>query len=146
MIETYQIKEKGYHPFLIRDGWQVAQLNYIEDQHISNITKLDVHLQTDETFILLQGKAILIVAAIENDEPIFELELMKPKIIYNIPQGVWHNIAMEEDSEVLIAEKSNTHIADFEYFELSPYKKEELMQMVRILFASIEGNKTNIQT
>ena len=30
MIEAYYCKEKGYHPFLIRDGWQVAQLNYVE--------------------------------------------------------------------------------------------------------------------
>ena len=48
MIETYQIKENGYHPFLIREGWQVAQLNYMPEQHIDNITRLDVHHLTDE--------------------------------------------------------------------------------------------------
>jgi hypothetical protein len=56
---------------------------------------------------------------------------MKINQIYNIPKGVWHNIAMEEGSEVLIAEKSNTHIADFEHFALSSSKRKELEILVK---------------
>ena len=29
LIETYHTKENGYHPFFIREHWQVAQLNYL---------------------------------------------------------------------------------------------------------------------
>ncbi len=137
MIETYKIEGDGYHPFLIRDGWQVAQLNYQEEQHINNIKKLDVHLQTDEVFVLTKGVSVLIAAKIEEGEPVFELELMEQHKVYNIPQDMWHNIAMEKGSEVIIIEKSNTHISDFEFFELSKEKQIELKKKVEVLMNSV---------
>ena len=57
LIESYEVIEDGFHPFLIREEWQVAQLNYIEDQNIENINKLDIHYKTDEVFRLLVGRS-----------------------------------------------------------------------------------------
>ncbi|MEE9361686.1 MAG: hypothetical protein V3U92_03735 [Cellulophaga sp.] len=131
MLETYYVKEKGYHPFLITEGWQVAQLNFTEEQHIDNIFRVDAHHKTDEVFVLLKGKAVLILAKIKDGNPIFEVELMKPKITYNIPQNTWHNIAMEKGSEVLIVEKSNTHLNDCSYFDLTQNKINELKRMFK---------------
>jgi mannose-6-phosphate isomerase-like protein (cupin superfamily) len=131
LIEQYQISDNGYHPFLIRDGWQVAQLNYMPEQEIGNIVKLDIHHLTDEVFILLNGKAVLIGAEINGNDVNFEVELMKPNITYNIPVGTWHNIAMSTDCEIIIIEKSDTHIADFEFFPLSDEKKNEMEILVK---------------
>ena len=131
LIEQYQISDIGYHPFLIRDGWQVAQLNYMPEQEIGNIVKLDIHHLTDEVFILLNGKAVLIGAEINGNDVNFEVELMKPNITYNIPVGTWHNIAMSTDCEIIIIEKSDTHIADFEFFPLSDEKKNEMEILVK---------------
>lgn len=133
MLETYYIKKEGYHPFLIRDGWQVAQLNFTEEQHIDNIFRVDAHHKTDEVFVLLKGNAVLILAKIKDGNPIFEVELMKPKVTYNIPENTWHNIAMEKGSEVLIVEKSNTHLNDVSYFDLTQGKINELKKMVKNL-------------
>ena len=131
LIEQYQISDNGYHPFLIRDGWQVAQLNYMPEQEIGNIVKLDIHHLTDEVFILLNGKAVLIGAEINGNDVNFEVELMKPNITYNIPVGTWHNIAMSTDCEIIIVEKSDTHVADFEFFPLSEEKKNEMEILVK---------------
>lgn len=131
LIEQYQISDNGYHPFLIRDGWQVAQLNYMPEQEIGNIEKLDIHHLTDEVFILLNGKAVLIGATINGDDVKFEVEVMKPNITYNVPVNTWHNIAMGMDSEVIIVEKSNTHEGDFEFFQLSEEKKKEMEILVK---------------
>lgn len=133
LIETFSTTEEGYHPLLIREGWQVAQLNYIEDQHISNIYQIEVHRNTDEVFVLLKGMAILILAKMIEGEPIFEAVLMKPKITYNIPQNVWHNITMEKGSEVLIIEKSNTHLNDVEYLHLTEKQIINLRVAVKII-------------
>jgi mannose-6-phosphate isomerase-like protein (cupin superfamily) len=119
LIESYSVKEAGFSPFLIREGWQVAQLNFIEDQHINNIDKIEVHHDTDEVFILLKGRAVLISVDIKNDVLAFSSDLMKPNITYNIPKNVWHNIAMEEGCKILIVEKSNTHVNDVEYLQLN---------------------------
>ena len=130
MIEIYKIKESGYHPFMIREGWQVAQLNFVEEQRTDNINKVEVHNHTDEVFILLKGKAILILAEFKEKKPVFQVLLMEPLVTYNIPKGDWHNIAMEKGSEVLIVEKSDTHLNDVSYLELSPDEIAELRKKI----------------
>lgn len=130
MIESFKIKENGYHPFLIRDGWQVAQLNYMEEQDIDNIDKIDIHFETDEAFVLLRGNAVLITAILEDKKPTFFVKLMEYQTTYNIPKNVWHNIAMKKGSEVLIIEKSNTHLGDFEFFNLNEEQITNLKEKV----------------
>ena len=134
VIEEYKIEGNGYHPFLIREGWQVAQLNYMPEQHIDKIKKLDVHFLTDEVFILLRGEGVLIGAKIEGDSVMFETELLKPNITYNIPANAWHNIAMKKGCEIIIVEKSNTHVSDFEFFQLNGTQQEELKRKVNNCF------------
>ncbi len=129
-IETYRAEEGGYHPFLIREGWQVAQLNYMSAQEVQNIDKLEAHHQTDEVFVLLTGNAVLITAGSTMDEPDFILQSMRSGVTYNIPKGTWHNIAMQPGSEVLIVEKSGTHLHDVEYAPLAEKKRAALISKV----------------
>ena len=129
-IEKYSNKLQGYHPVLMSEGWQVALLNYMEAQHLSNIKRIDVHRQTDEAFWLQKGKVVLITATFESDKPTFYAELMLPEIVYNIPKGVWHNIAMTPGSSVVIVEKSETHLTDFEFFDLSEEECQEMKEKV----------------
>lgn len=119
MIEMYQHKGIGYNPFFIKDDWQVAQLNYMQNQGISEIRKLDMHLRTDEIFILLKGSAVLIAASEENENLRIVCMKMLPEITYNIPSNTWHNIALDKDASVIIVEKSNTHLSDFIYRQLT---------------------------
>jgi ureidoglycolate hydrolase len=130
LIETYSINEQGYHPFLIRDGWQVAKLNYLDELHINNIDKIEAHRQTDEVFVLLKGKALLILVEFQENIPIFEITSMKPSVTYNVPKDKWHNIAMDKGSEVLIIEKSNTHLNDVEYIFLNSSQIADLRLQV----------------
>ncbi|WP_117879615.1 cupin domain-containing protein [Aureibaculum luteum] len=119
LIESYSVKEAGFNPFLIREGWQIAQLNFFEEQHINNINKMEVHHDTDEVFILLKGKAVLISGAIKDNVIKFSADIVKPYVVYNVPKNVWHNIAMEEGCKLLIVEKSGTHVNDVEYMPLN---------------------------
>jgi len=138
MIESYTITDNGYHPFLIRDGWQVAQLNYMPEQDIDNITRLDVHNETDEVFILLQGHAVLIAAAVKGKEVTFEMQLLEPNKTYNIPKRLWHNIAMTEECRLIIVEKSNTHVSDFEHHDLTVEQCKEMRSRVYELYESVK--------
>lgn len=139
-IQKYQVGGEGYHPFLIRDGWQVAQLNYTPDQSILNIIQVDVHRETDEVFVALKGHAVLIAATIEEERVTFDLEYLKPGVTYNIPKNLWHNIAMEPGSEILIVEKSNTHLSDAAYHKLSRAQQQELRLQVKYVFDQNRAN------
>jgi len=132
LIEKYQHEGEGYNPFLIRDGWQVAQLNYMPEQGVDDIQKIDVHPGTDEVFILIAGKAVLIAAEKDGDDISYEMIVMKPGIVYNIPRGVWHNIALHKDAQVIIVENKDTHLNDFELYFLNDLQKEELNRQIAI--------------
>lgn len=130
-IEKYRHEMEGYSPYLIGPKWQVAQLNYDPSMAPDSIEKIDIHHCTDETFLLMEGHAVLIAAEINDNGPKFEVIKMKPKVLYNIPKGCWHNIAMSEDAEVLITEDANTHLYDYEFYHFNSHEKEELKQLIK---------------
>ena len=115
LIETYFHAGPGYEPFLVRAGWQVAQLNFVPEQRAAHIHRVERHAHTDEVFVLCQGSAILVAAEEGAAGLRFEAVRMKPGVTYNIPTGVWHNIAMMPGDLVIIVEKDNTHRTDVEY-------------------------------
>ena len=126
LIEKYQFEGEGYNPVLISREWQVAFLNYHVNESLESIVKLDIHHETDEVFILLEGHCTLIAAEINKGKITYDLKDMKPGIFYNIPCNTWHKIAMQPGCKVCIVEKSNTHVSDFEFYDLS---KEEIADL-----------------
>jgi len=130
LIEAYRHSKEGYNPYLIGPKWQVAQLNFLPDLAPDAIKKVDVHHHTDETFLLMNGQAVLIAAEIQQNRIGFELINMEPKVLYNIPKGCWHNIALSLDAEVLITEDANTHIGDYEFHYLKEEDQKELYELI----------------
>ncbi len=130
MLENYDKFTQGYDPFLIRKGWQVAKLTYLEEQSIGNINKIDQHQYTDEVFILLAGRAILITAKEKQGTWDYLCTKMQPYVIYNVPAGVWHNIALFYDSDIVIIEADNTHLHDAIYQSLSTQEAQRLNEVI----------------
>lgn len=126
LIEQYVHSGAGYNPYLIREGWQVAKLNYQSANGVDDITGLEVHRRTDEVFVLLSGNAALIAGAIVGDVVEFETVRMQTGIAYNIPAGCWHNIAMCPDAEMIIVERDGTHTGDVAFHDLAPEQCSEL--------------------
>ena len=129
-IEEYRHTARGYNPILIGSRWQVAQLNFEPELAPGSIHKIDVHHHTDETFLLMAGQAVLIAAEMNPEGIAFEVRKMKPKVVYNIPKGSWHNIALSADAEVLITEDANTHLGDYAFHYLSAREKAELKALI----------------
>lgn len=107
----------GYHPFLITKYWQVAQLNYSKEQDAEEIRELEAHFHTDETFTLLKGSAFLI--AQKDGDKSMEMNWMKLGKTYNVPAKIWHNVAMQKGSSILITENAQTHIEEKKLLPLS---------------------------
>lgn len=137
LIEEYIHEGIGYNPFFIRDGWQVAKLNPLPGHGLDEIDRIEVHNNTDEVFVLIQGTAVLIAANIQRDDNIrFQNILMKPGIVYNLPKGIWHNIAMDKGTELIIIEKDNTHLNDCEYQNLNLSQQAELKEQIKDILNS----------
>lgn len=114
-IEHFFHSGEGYNPFFIRDTWQVAQLNFLPGHEPENIARMEVHKHTDEVFILVKGKAVLIAAQSWDKELVVECVQLVQGVVYNIPAGTWHNIAMDKNAQLIIIEKNNTHLEDVEH-------------------------------
>lgn len=118
LIEPYVSDIAGYIPLLMGSKWQVAILNYAPVEALECINQMDIHHHTDEVFVLLNGHAVLIAARIDASGICFETVDMKTHCVYNIPRNIWHKIAMEPGSQVLIVENAGTHLGDFEFYNL----------------------------
>ena len=110
-IDIYSPDKDGYEVKHIFGAWRVAYLRYAE--RFDTITYLERHLETDEIFVLLQGKAVLLHGVnIEKTQ----MEFNK---IYNIPKGEWHNIKVSEDALSLIFENADTSKVNSEYMPIN---------------------------
>ena len=129
-IEKYIHEGIGYNPYLITGQWQVAKLNYLDGHGLDQIDKMEVHRKTDEVFILLCGTAVLIASSQTDGKGSFEVVKMELGVTYNIPTGVWHNIAMAPDAQIIIVENNNTHLNDVEYTTLDRDACDNLKQQI----------------
>lgn len=96
--------------------WTLASLNWAPRFDEGNICELERHNLTDETFVLLHGKATLLVG-----EKADRVE-MEPLKYYNVRAGIWHHIVVSEDARVLVAENANTSKDNTEYLSLETGK------------------------
>lgn len=88
------------------DGWNVLLLNYLPRLQPDKIETMQKHIDTDECFVLLSGKAILFVADGEEKPERLQYYSMEQGRIYLVPRGIWHAPAMTPDTKILLVENS----------------------------------------
>lgn len=128
-LEELCYKGAGYKPLVLTENWQVAQLNYAEEQEACALEKLDQHDFTDETFTLVNGRALLITY--ESETGNYALTPLKRGSTYNVPAMVWHNIVMEEGSSVMITEGRDAHLKGFAQIPMPQAVKQALSAYVQ---------------
>lgn len=111
-LEIFEYSEEGYNKTMSYKTWRVAFLNFAEKFREDNIKYLERHTLTDEVFVLLQGKATLLIG-----KDLARTEMQQGKI-YNIKNEAWHNIVLEENSKILIIENEDTSPDNTEYYYL----------------------------
>ena len=106
-IEIFDYTGTGYEPTMNFGEWRVALMNYSDN--LKSVAKYERHMLTDEVFVLLEGKATLMVG---EEKTLYKMEKFK---IYNIKKAVWHATVMSEDAKLLIVENHNTSKANSEF-------------------------------
>ena len=102
--------DEGYRKTIRSGGWCVANLNYAEKFKEENLKYLERHIYTDEVFVLLEGKATLLIG---KEKTRIEMEQYK---LYAVKKNVWHNIIIDEKSKLIIVENDNTGRDNTQYF------------------------------
>jgi hypothetical protein len=108
LIEVREYKGNGYKPLVDYDTWRVAILRYDTELLPERINKVQRHEETDEVFVLLQGKCILFICDGSNEAGEVYGVNMEPLKLYNVKKSAWHSHTLSKDAVVLIVENKET--------------------------------------
>lgn len=108
MLEIRSYDGPGYQPLVDYDKWRVAVLRHSDEMLSERIFAMQRHDETDEVFILLEGRCILFLGKGHDTINAITAVDMVPRKLYNVKRGVWHNHTLSKDASVLIVENRDT--------------------------------------
>ncbi len=109
----------GFKPLVHFGAWRVAVLRPEAGACAESLTTMERHNQTDEVFVLTEGKAILLIGGGRQKlEGVFPQQMQRGKI-YNVRCGVWHAILLSQDASILIVENCDTTVQNSQYVDLT---------------------------
>lgn len=113
--EWAQRTKEGYEVLVNTDKWRFALLGWAPRFDESAPLRLERHMKTDETFILLSGEAYIIEGGNGSAPEHVTKTKLRPQESCNVPAAVWHHIHVSKDGVVAIAENADTSAANTEY-------------------------------
>lgn len=115
--------------------YTILLLNFLPRLSPDKITDMQRHLETDESFILLQGKAVLFAAAGEEAPGELEHYVMEPGVIYTVPKNIWHTQCMTEDAKILLVENSGTVAENSPRCLISDAQRQQIQEWGKLMYA-----------
>lgn len=121
-LQVFAWEQDGYQPLVFSHDWQAAILNWEPVFALENAGEVERHNHSDEVFVLTKGRAVLFTI----DEHGLQVEEMRAGVIYNVRQGVWHNLLSTREASWIIVENRDTHLGDCEFRRLQAAEMEQL--------------------
>lgn len=125
-IQSYEFSGQGMSRVYENEKWTVGVKNWKPMNDISGIDRLERHNETDELFVLLQGKCTLVFANENHDGIMIDYVRMEPFKVYNIPKALWHNTITEQNTKLLLIEDSSTSSQNSNEMMLSTNQIDEI--------------------
>jgi mannose-6-phosphate isomerase-like protein (cupin superfamily) len=123
-IHVLDWEGEGFRPLVHGDSWIVALMNWEQRFDRTGLGDIERHLETDEVFVLTQGKSILFAVS----EDVIQMFDMEPGVIYNVTKGTWHSVIGTKETTWLIVESSNTSSANTHHRQLTEEERTTLLQ------------------
>jgi hypothetical protein len=119
LLEIHTHTGPAFQPLVNFQGWRVALLNFIDHLRPENLHNMQRHDETDEVFVLLQGRCILFIGDGQEEAGTITAVDLAPLTLYNVKQGTWHNHTLSEDASVLVVENRETTLENSPFCGLS---------------------------
>ena len=134
LMEVHEYTGQGYLPLIDYGEWRVAILRHCEELLPQNLDQMQRHDETDEVFVLLEGRCILFVG--EGDDNVSNIHAldMEPLKLYNIKKECWHTHTLSADATVLIVENRDTTLENSPQIALSASQRRTLIALARGLW------------
>jgi ureidoglycolate hydrolase len=135
-VEILEYTGEGYKPLVDFGEWRVAVLRYIDELKPNKIKEMERHTETDEVFVLIRGRGVLLVGGSGLKVDVVYPQVMQFGKIYNVKRNVWHTILLSVDASVLLVENRNTSKINSEYNSLTREQRESILKHAH----SVEGS------
>lgn len=129
LLEVREHLGDGYQPLIDFGTWRVAVLRWKPGMQPAETSFVERHTQTDEVFVLLLGRAMLLLAgnALSAGDLIgLPLQLGR---LYNVKQDAWHTLLLSRDASILIVENRDIGDQNTEYCPLTDRQKQSILDM-----------------
>lgn len=128
LLEIHSFEGLGYKPLIDYGAWRVAVLRYIDDLTPNKIERVERHNETDEVFVLLDGKAVLFIGEGEQQITALHPQVLGPGKMYNVKRHTWHTVVLSKDASILLVENQDTGEANSDYAALNTACKRTIIE------------------
>ena len=109
-VDIVDHKAPGYKPLIWSDGnWMAALMNGTRTSW-SMPAQIEQHPRTDELFVLVAGRAVMVVAGNARKPGKIQQVAMRRHVFYNVKAGTWHITPMTKNAKMVIIERKGTNI------------------------------------
>lgn len=131
LIDVKTFEGQGFQPLVTFGSWRVAALRYLDEIAPDRIDSMERHTATDEVFILVSGKGMLILGG--NDTEVTDPQTVEMKIgdVYNVKQNTWHTIILSKNAKVILVENEDTGNGNSNYHPLNRKLRDSLQLSAR---------------
>ncbi|MBP2630002.1 MAG: hypothetical protein H6Q70_630 [Firmicutes bacterium] len=127
IAKIFEYDGEGIECVFKNEGWLLCIKNWKPNNDIRYIKALETHYESDEEFVLMQGRAVLLSAS--RNENGFDIDLIKmePNKIYHIPKNTWFNTITQSDTKMMYIQAADTTAENSKYIDMT----EDELVMVR---------------
>jgi ureidoglycolate hydrolase len=129
LLEIRQYGGEGYQPLIDFGAWRVAILRWEPSMLPDKIECMERHVQTDEVFVLLDGKATLILGGKQGRVEKVYPQVMEKGKLYNVKRNTWHTVIPSRDASILIVEERNTGKENTEFCNLLGEFRKKIIEL-----------------
>ncbi len=129
VLEIREFHGQGYQPLVDYAAWRVALLRWAESSLPQKIRRMERHLRTDEVFVLLEGRAVLVLGGNGPRVGGIEACAMESGRLYNVKCNAWHSLLMSREALILIVENRDTGESNSEFCELSEEQRQQIVSL-----------------
>jgi len=131
--QVFEYQGEGIECVYNNGHWVMCIKNWKPNNDIREIKYLEVHHETDEQFVLVHGKAVLLTASRQDDAFQIDLTLMEPGKVYNVPKETWFNTITEKDTKLIYVQDAGTTEKNSMYCDMTEKELETVRESAAIL-------------
>ncbi|MFD1398972.1 hypothetical protein ACFQ41_06590 [Lacticaseibacillus suilingensis] len=137
-VETYSNESEGIKCVYNNGNWLVSIKNWKPDNDIEGVSHLEIHHKSDEQFILVQGKALLITAE-RSDNKFQDIKLTPMRVgeVLNVSKEQWFYSITQKDTKIVYVQAADTSLDNSDFADLTDEQVAEIQQKATTLLEEL---------